>query len=96
MVLALADSLDVPLRERNALLQSAGFAAVYSERPLDDERTDRGTRALRPRTESAEQVVIATEGVRDPCPGKDETVDGPQRAQTNEDPDEGTRCLGKN
>lgn len=39
MVLALSDSLDIPLRERNALLQSAGFAAVYSERPLDTEAT---------------------------------------------------------
>ncbi|MCB1685039.1 MAG: helix-turn-helix transcriptional regulator [Pseudomonadales bacterium] len=35
MVLALADTLDVPLRERNALLQSAGFAAGFSEQPLD-------------------------------------------------------------
>jgi transcriptional regulator with XRE-family HTH domain len=39
MVLALSDSLDIPLRERNALLQSAGYAAVYSERPLADEDT---------------------------------------------------------
>lgn len=34
MVLQLADALDLPLRERNALLQSAGFAAVYAEQPL--------------------------------------------------------------
>jgi transcriptional regulator with XRE-family HTH domain len=34
MVLALSDSLDIPLRERNALLQSAGYAAAYSEAPL--------------------------------------------------------------
>ena len=47
MVLALADSLDVPLRERNALLQSAGFTAVYSERPLDDARTARADRNRR-------------------------------------------------
>lgn len=39
MVLALSESLDVPLRERNALLQSAGFAATYSERPLSGEKT---------------------------------------------------------
>jgi transcriptional regulator with XRE-family HTH domain len=39
MVLALSDSLDIPLRERNALLQSAGFAAVYPEAPLDGPRT---------------------------------------------------------
>lgn len=34
MVLQLADALGLPLRERNALLQSAGFAAVYAEQPL--------------------------------------------------------------
>ena len=36
MVLRLADQLDVPLRERNALLVAAGFAPVYRERPFDD------------------------------------------------------------
>lgn len=35
MVLRLAERLDVPLRERNALLTSAGYAAMYHERPLD-------------------------------------------------------------
>jgi transcriptional regulator with XRE-family HTH domain len=35
MVLHLAESLEVPLRERNALLAAAGFAAAYAERPLD-------------------------------------------------------------
>src|SRR5688572_20441002 len=35
MVLHLAEELDVPLRDRNALLAAAGFAAVYPERPLD-------------------------------------------------------------
>ena len=39
MVLALADTLDVPLRERNALLHSAGFAPAYSEAPLDSAAT---------------------------------------------------------
>ena len=34
MVLALSDSLDIPLRERNTLLQSAGYSAVYSEESL--------------------------------------------------------------
>jgi hypothetical protein len=34
MVLRLADSLDLPLRERNAMLLSAGFAPVYAESPL--------------------------------------------------------------
>ena len=35
MVLRLADTLDVPLRERNLLLLAAGFAPVHAERPLD-------------------------------------------------------------
>ncbi len=36
MVLALSDSLDIPLRERNTLLQSAGYSAIYSEESLTD------------------------------------------------------------
>ena len=36
LLLALAAALDVPLRERNVLLQSAGLAAEYRETPLDD------------------------------------------------------------
>jgi transcriptional regulator with XRE-family HTH domain len=36
MVLRLADHLDVPLRERNALLVAAGYAPAYPERPLAD------------------------------------------------------------
>ena len=47
MVLALSDSLDIPLRERNALLQSAGFAAAYSEHPLDAEASRVFADALR-------------------------------------------------
>jgi len=35
MVLRLADRLDVPLRERNALLVAAGFAPMYQARALD-------------------------------------------------------------
>jgi transcriptional regulator with XRE-family HTH domain len=35
MLLTLADALEVPLRERNALLSAAGFAPVYSQRALD-------------------------------------------------------------
>ncbi|GAN78222.1 transcriptional regulator XRE [Acidisphaera rubrifaciens HS-AP3] len=35
MVLRLAETLDVPLRERNALLLAAGFAPVHAEQPLD-------------------------------------------------------------
>jgi transcriptional regulator with XRE-family HTH domain len=37
LVLQLAEHLEVPLRERNALLLAAGFAPAYGERPLGDE-----------------------------------------------------------
>lgn len=36
MVLRLAERLQVPLRERNALLVAAGFAPMYRQRTLDD------------------------------------------------------------
>jgi len=36
MVLKLAERLDVPLRERNVLLVSAGFAPAFPQRSLDD------------------------------------------------------------
>ena len=36
MVLQLADHLDVPLRDRNALLLAAGYAPAYAQRDLDD------------------------------------------------------------
>ncbi|MEU9626514.1 helix-turn-helix transcriptional regulator [Streptomyces luteogriseus] len=36
MVLRLAEHLDVPVRERNALLLAAGYAPRYPETPLDD------------------------------------------------------------
>lgn len=36
MIVHLADHLDVPLRERNALLLSAGFAPIYRERAIND------------------------------------------------------------
>jgi transcriptional regulator with XRE-family HTH domain len=36
MVLRLAERLEVPLRERNAMLLAAGFAPAYPERALDD------------------------------------------------------------
>jgi transcriptional regulator with XRE-family HTH domain len=34
MVLSLARALEMPLRDRNALLEAAGFAAMYRETPL--------------------------------------------------------------
>ncbi|MER5747890.1 helix-turn-helix transcriptional regulator [Streptomyces sp. NPDC002225] len=36
MILRLADRLDVPVRERNALLLAAGYAPHYAQTPLDD------------------------------------------------------------
>ena len=36
MILRLAEVLDVPLRDRNALLLAAGFAPGFAERPLSD------------------------------------------------------------
>lgn len=36
MLLRLADMLDVPLRDRNAILLAAGFAPLYAEHGLDD------------------------------------------------------------
>ncbi|MEU7134419.1 helix-turn-helix transcriptional regulator [Streptomyces sp. NPDC046261] len=40
MVLRLADHLDIPVRERNALLVAAGYAPHYPERPMDDPALD--------------------------------------------------------
>ena len=36
MLLRLAEQLDIPLRERNVLLNAAGYAPVFQERELDD------------------------------------------------------------
>lgn len=36
MVVRLAAAMEIPLRERNVLLQAAGFASVYSETSLDE------------------------------------------------------------
>lgn len=52
MVLHLAQQLDVPLRERNALLLAAGYAPVFPERPLADP-------ALRAAREAVERVLAA-------------------------------------
>ncbi|MEU9122228.1 helix-turn-helix transcriptional regulator [Streptomyces sp. NPDC048506] len=40
MVLRLAEHLDVPMRERNALLIAAGYAPTFPETPLDDPSMD--------------------------------------------------------
>ena len=46
MVLHLAERLDVPLRERNVLLVSAGFAPVFPQRPLADPALEAARKAI--------------------------------------------------
>ena len=46
LVLRLAERLEVPLRERNALLVAAGFAPVYRQRRLDDPALAAARRAV--------------------------------------------------
>lgn len=46
MVLRLAESLGVPLRERNSLLVAAGFAPMYAMRPLSDPALDAARKAV--------------------------------------------------
>lgn len=46
MVLHLAEHLDIPLRERNALLIAAGYAPVFPERTLDDPALAAARRAV--------------------------------------------------
>jgi transcriptional regulator with XRE-family HTH domain len=46
MLLRLADRLDVPLRERNTLLIAAGYAPLYSEKPMYDAALDDARRAI--------------------------------------------------
>ncbi|MDI9695089.1 helix-turn-helix transcriptional regulator [Burkholderia cenocepacia] len=46
MVLHLAERLDVPLRERNALLVAAGFAPLFRERPFSDPQLDAARHAV--------------------------------------------------
>ncbi|MEV2215558.1 helix-turn-helix transcriptional regulator [Streptomyces sp. NPDC050997] len=50
MVLRLAEHLEVPVRERNALLLAAGYAPHYPETPLDDP-------ALRSLREGMERLI---------------------------------------
>ncbi len=54
MVLHLAEQLDVPLRDRNVLLQAAGYAAVFPERPLGDP-------ALKAARQTIDQVLAGHE-----------------------------------
>ena len=46
MLLRLAERLAIPLRDRNPLLLSAGFAPVYSERRLDDPVLQQARKAM--------------------------------------------------
>jgi transcriptional regulator with XRE-family HTH domain len=47
MVLRIAEHLQVPLRDRNALLLSAGYAPLYPERALDDPALQAARAAVR-------------------------------------------------
>jgi len=47
MLLILAQALDIPLREQNALLHSGGFAEPYAKSSLDSRDLDAVQRALR-------------------------------------------------
>jgi len=46
MLLHLSEELAIPLRERNTLLVSGGFAPMFRERPLDDEARVAARRAI--------------------------------------------------
>jgi transcriptional regulator with XRE-family HTH domain len=47
LVLAVAEHLDVPLRERNRMLLAAGYAPRFGERGLDDPALERALGSLR-------------------------------------------------
>jgi len=46
MLLHLAEQLAIPLRERNVLLTTAGYAAVFAERPLGDPALQAARKAI--------------------------------------------------
>ena len=46
MLMRLSEELEVPLRERNALLMAAGFAPLYRERPLQDAALEAARKAI--------------------------------------------------
>jgi transcriptional regulator with XRE-family HTH domain len=47
MILQLSETLDVPLRDRNAWLAAAGFAPLFRTRPLDDPQMGQVMSAVR-------------------------------------------------
>src|SRR6516225_9849655 len=57
MVLRLAEALQVPLRERNALLVAAGYAPLYRDTALDT-----------PKLEAARQAIDLLIAQLEPCP----------------------------
>src|SRR4051795_8947835 len=56
LVLQRAEHLEIPLRERNALLLAAGYAPAYAQRPLGDE-------AMEPVREALERLLTGHEPV---------------------------------
>jgi transcriptional regulator with XRE-family HTH domain len=46
MVLHLAEQLEIPMRDRNVLLISAGFAPIFPERTLDDPALEAARKAI--------------------------------------------------
>ncbi|GAB6851132.1 hypothetical protein JCM10599A_49360 [Paraburkholderia kururiensis] len=60
-LLTLAQTLDVPLRERNALLLAAGYAPVYSEAPWDAQEMHSVTRCC---TSSTQALHVISHAVR--------------------------------
>ena len=54
ILLRLAERLEVPLRERNALMMAAGYAPIYAHRPLADD-------AMRAAREAIESLLTAHE-----------------------------------
>jgi transcriptional regulator with XRE-family HTH domain len=58
MVLTLSEALAVPLRDRNALLNAAGFAPLYQETPLEGAALSEVRHALSHLLESSESPML--------------------------------------
>jgi len=66
MVIRLAEALDVPLRERNALLEASGFASLYRQHRIDDAEIGPIRRVLALLLESTEPFpAVAVDRVYD-------------------------------
>jgi transcriptional regulator with XRE-family HTH domain len=57
MVIKLSEELQIPLRQRNALLAAGGYAGIYPERPLND-----------PRLEAVDGIVRTVLAAHEPNP----------------------------